>query len=1206
MVTHGNDQGTNPNSQTFTVSGMSGTIATVSIKLGNWNLGTTTNQGAFPGDFYFELISPGGKAFDFLGEANDTCSSSPSSTFTISFADGQAAIPDGCNANFTFSNNGVYRPFVSADSTTSPACYDPSGSHSGVQCPAPLGSATFSSAFSGSAANGTWTIYSYDALINDNGTGIANLTLTITTNVSESSTTTTLSAGGVNQLFTASPGNATTLAASVTSQSTVSEGTVEFLDNGSAVPGCASISVSNGSATCPYSGSTEGLHVLTAAYTDSAQNPKFANSNSNNSPVDVFIDNHTTVSGSKFCDNGTITLSASGPNTITQPYPQHVFVNGLSGSLATITLTLKNITITGNNSFSGLDLLLVAPDGTSYVPMGEVGSDVAGSVSNLTFSIADSGSAMLPNGSVNGSSNPSANTTYRPADYNPSLSFPNSGSSILDSPPASGYKEPPTQGTASLDATFASENLNNPSNPWSLYVTSNTGSYTATIGGYCLAFTQGTAAASTTTVSASPNPATIPTGSSTMNVTLNAHVTAGNPVTTGTVTFFSNGTQVGSPQNLDNSGNASVQLSNIPEGSYTIGADYSGVQAQFTASQGTASLEVDQATVETVNGNNSYSYCNPATITIPGSTVPLNYPSRVFVTNAPGTLLSLGVTMDDVTFQQHYLEMMLEGPGGPANNLILWANIGSDPGSSLSNETFVLEDGQTRLPSSGNVSAGTYSPAAYSGTSNVIFPSPAPLSNEWNYPQTLGISNFASVFPNGANPNGTYEFFVYHNVADSGSVGAHCVNITVNPPVAAVTKTANGTFTQGDSNDTYTITVTNHGPGSTGGALTLTDTLPAGLSPVSFTETGNTTVGGNGPFTDWSCTGATCTRTTPMPSGETDTLTLTVSVSYQTSTATNAVVNNVSLTGGGISANSTSTAQSTITVKPAPVLSLSNTAVGAFTQGGTGEWDLVVGDTQAGSQTSGLITVSDTLPSGYTLSSSSGSGWSCSGSTTVSCTSSTVASPGNPLPTLKLMVSIPASSPTSVTNTASASGGGASSGTGNVNSVVTVAQVPASVSLTAGNNQTANLNSAFATALQVTVKDAGGTVISGQSVTFAVVAGNSGASATFGASSTVITNMSGVATAPTLTANGTVGAFTVTATAGSATNTFNLSNVDTTPPTVTSFSVLFGSTSYNLVSAARIRAAMENHGHPGGLLQGDCQRGRGQPERRDDERLQRA
>jgi len=88
---------------------------------------------------------------------------------------------------------------------------------------------------------------------------------------------------------------------------------------------------------------------------------------------------------------------------------------------------------------------------------------------------------------------------------------------------------------------------------------------------------------------------------------------------------------------------------------------------------------------------------------------------------------------------------------------------------------------------------------------------------------------------------------------------------------------------------------------------------------------------------------------------------------------------------------------------------------------------------------------------------------------------------------------------------------------------------PASVTATAGTSQSAAVSTAFATALQATVKDSGNNPVSGVSVTF--TAPTSGASGAFSGSSTATatTNSSGVATAPTFTANSTTGSYTVTA-----------------------------------------------------------------------------
>jgi hypothetical protein len=113
-------------------------------------------------------------------------------------------------------------------------------------------------------------------------------------------------------------------------------------------------------------------------------------------------------------------------------------------------------------------------------------------------------------------------------------------------------------------------------------------------------------------------------------------------------------------------------------------------------------------------------------------------------------------------------------------------------------------------------------------------------------------------------------------------------------------------------------------------------------------------------------------------------------------------------------------------------------------------------------------------------------------------------------------------------------------------SLTNLAAGPASITGTAGTPQSATVNTAFANALQATVKDGNGNLLSGVSVTFAAPA--SGASAAFGGSATVTTNTSGVATAPTLTANGQAGSYTVTASVSGVTTPagFSLTNTAAT------------------------------------------------------------
>jgi len=248
----------------------------------------------------------------------------------------------------------------------------------------------------------------------------------------------------------------------------------------------------------------------------------------------------------------------------------------------------------------------------------------------------------------------------------------------------------------------------------------------------------------------------------------------------------------------------------------------------------------------------------------------------------------------------------------------------------------------------------------------------------------------------------------------------------------------------------------------------------------------------------------------------------------------------VTVSGAGVA--STSTNSDTIPITPGTELSLTKANAPNFTQGSTNTWTLTLANGVSGGATYEPITVTDSLPSGYTLANSISSNGSCSSSSagnvvTVTCTPSTALQPGASM-TMQLVVNIPANSPTTVENTATWSGGGASitgttTGSSNTNTV-TVVQVPASVSIVSGSNQNATANTAFTTPLTVLVKDAAGVTIPNQSVTF--TAPGSGASGTFSnGTNTIIASTSGAGTvSEAFTANGnTGGPYSVPATAGS-------------------------------------------------------------------------
>ncbi|HTU44290.1 MAG TPA: Ig-like domain repeat protein [Bryobacteraceae bacterium] len=937
----------------ITVSGMSGAVSGVSVAISGWNF-----PSSYPYTLELMLVSPGGQALVFFaGNCGDNQQSL--SNFNLTLSDTASGIPpNGFNQDCT--NNATYKPYGNASFLG--GCPTFAGATPSSASCANGSTTNFTNTFTGATPNGTWNVYAeiYD---DQEAQGTLQINLSLTTEVTQSATTTSLNASP-SEIFNSSPDNSTELTATVTSGGgTVNEGQVQFYDNGLGLGTPVAVSGGQAQIDAIYGASTpEGLHQMTATYTDTASNPKFETSNDNSNPTSLFIDNHTVVSngGTTFCNSGTITVSGTGSD-FTSPYPQHVFVTGLSGSLAGVTLTLNNI-----NEVNGLHdwkVLLVGPDGTPFVPMAFAGGYA--NASGITLNLSDSGSALLALGTSDTA--PANNGTYLPTAYG-TFTAPSQNQPVF-APPTTGYNYPMTQGSATFAGTFASENINNATSPWSLYI-DDEGGDADTVGGYCLTFAVNSGAATTTAVTASPNPDTTNT-----QVTLTATVktTSGNtPVTSGSVKFEQQGnpTPLGTAS-LNGAGQASVNFTPTSEGAYNITAIYAGVAGTYNQSQGSTTLQVDNQTTETNNGGNNYSFCNPGPITIGGgNAVPQAFPSRVLVSGLPGAVSAVTLTLDDVSYSPDAadLEMMLVGPN-TNNNIVFWGNVGSQDGGAFTDQNFTIADGGTLLPASGTPTSGTYSPAANSGFT-LAFAAPAPSSPNLAPPD--GTATLDGQFQ-GTSPNGYYDFFVQQVQSaggDTGSVGQHCVNITITPPVLAITKSHTGSFTQGDTADTYTITVTNNGPGPTAGTLTLADTLPTGMSAASMSETAHT---GGGTGSDWTCTAssATCTRTTAMPSGEADTITLTVSVSYSTATGTNAVTNSVTVSGGGASNAPTANDETTVNIGPGYVLTITASPAGdgTVTPNPTNSAGMPAGHYVPGT----IVTLTANPAAGYNFSSWSGS-----------------------------------------------------------------------------------------------------------------------------------------------------------------------------------------------------------------------------------------
>ena len=255
--------------------------------------------------------------------------------------------------------------------------------------------------------------------------------------------------------------------------------------------------------------------------------------------------------------------------------------------------------------------------------------------------------------------------------------------------------------------------------------------------------------------------------------------------------------------------------------------------------------------------------------------------------------------------------------------------------------------------------------------------------------------------------------------ASSGSGSVSILRNTCPVPDLTVTKTHTGTFTQGNTGKTYTITVTNNGLAPSAGTVSVHDSLPIGLTATGISGT------------DWTCTlgTLTCTRTDVLGAGASyPPITLTVNVA---SGAPASITNTVTVAGGGELNTVNSSASDTVSVAPATDLLVTLTHAGSFTQGAVGKTYTIIARNGGGLPTAGTVTVSDTLPAGLTATAISGTGWACTLGTRT-CTRSDVLAGSTSYPPITLTVNVAGNASADLVNTATISGGGDSNPSNNL------------------------------------------------------------------------------------------------------------------------------------------------------------------------------
>ena len=274
-------------------------------------------------------------------------------------------------------------------------------------------------------------------------------------------------------------------------------------------------------------------------------------------------------------------------------------------------------------------------------------------------------------------------------------------------------------------------------------------------------------------------------------------------------------------------------------------------------------------------------------------------------------------------------------------------------------------------------------------------------------------------------PTENVKLTSYCNFIESDGSGFNICNgcQATNSAVGAdltIGKSHVGNFIQGDTGDSYTITVKNVGNGPTDGSIvTVIDTLPAGLTPT----------GPTGSVSGWSCGIAsqtvTCMRSDVLASNNSyPPIPVTVNIA---SNAASSVTNTATVSGGG-DVNVANNSASDPTNIVGADLTIGKSHTGNFTQGDTGDsYTITVKNVGSGPTDGSIVTVLDTLPAGLTPTGPTGSvsGWSCGiASQTVTCTRSDMLASNNSYPSIPVTVNVASNAAPSLTNTATVSGGG--------------------------------------------------------------------------------------------------------------------------------------------------------------------------------------
>jgi len=280
---------------------------------------------------------------------------------------------------------------------------------------------------------------------------------------------------------------------------------------------------------------------------------------------------------------------------------------------------------------------------------------------------------------------------------------------------------------------------------------------------------------------------------------------------------------------------------------------------------------------------------------------------------------------------------------------------------------------------------GTYTdPNFYSQTVRIeVFSNNAPDTSLFGEGEIyLGFVNVLMDFgPIGWTYNHTGDisgmFATANATLPTGSTSEFSEAVLIQALDVGIVKTGPATVIAGQPM-TYTLTVTNYGP-VTGGAVTVTDSLPAGMgfTAVNFVSSSSNT---------WSCGESagtvTCTAAAMDPLEE-----LTVTIDAVAPTTGGNILNtaSVAIATPGVDSDSTNNSSSVTTTVQTANLTVSKSASSDPVVAGA-PFTYTITVANAGTAPASGVSLTDSLPAGVTFQGFTGAGWTCSGTTTISCT----------------------------------------------------------------------------------------------------------------------------------------------------------------------------------------------------------------------------